>query len=220
MSRRPRSAKTSVANSFSCGEIQFSGPVSDVGQEKQDQLWKQRAFKRKYCHTQTKHESEVESHHARLFSRCCWWAVPKTLSMPTVNWPCNRIKAEQQHMVFPNRHSCLFSGEMELGVVVLPEGVHFGQHRGGGANLEIFLLPCALWGYFLQKKETGDEVRNILGADQLVYLGFFNVFRCRESTGHSFAAMKQIGNRRHFQVSLTDFDRTACSFRYASSGLL
>lgn len=43
MSRRPRSAQASVANSFSLGGIQFSGPVSDVGQEKHRQLWKQKA---------------------------------------------------------------------------------------------------------------------------------------------------------------------------------
>lgn len=55
--------------------------------------------------------------------------------------------------------------------------------------------------FFLQKKETG-EVRNIPGTDQLMYL-FIYVFKCRESTGNSFAAMKQIDSRRHFQVSIS-----------------
>lgn len=30
---------------------------------------------------------------------------------------------------------------IELGVVVLPEGVCFEQHRGGGAILEIYIFP-------------------------------------------------------------------------------
>lgn len=165
---------------------------------------KAEGHKRSYCHTHTKHESKVEFQYVRLFSRYCWWAVPNALRMPVVKWSCNRIKAEQQHVVFPKRHSWLFLGGIELGVVVLPEVVHFGQHRSGGTILEIFLLICALPRYFLQKKETGDEVRNILGTDQLIYL-FINVFRCRENTGNSFAAMKQIGSRRHFQVSLTNW---------------
>lgn len=161
---------------------------------------KAEGHKRSYCYTHTKHESKVEFYCARLLSRCCWWAVPKAPRMPAVNWPCNRIKIEQQHVVFPNRHSWLFWGAIELGGVVLPEGVHFGQHRGDDAITEIFLFTCALPCYFLQKNEIGDEVRNILGT---TYLSFLYVFRCRESTGNSFAAMKQIGSRRHFQVSLT-----------------
>lgn len=108
-------------------------------------------------------------------------------------------------------------GGIELGVVVLPQRVHFGQHRGGGAVLKIFLFTCALPGYFLQKKETGVEARDILVTHQLIYL-FVYVFRCRESTGDSSSAMKQIGSKRHFQVSLTDFDRAACSFSILCQG--
>lgn len=35
MFRRLRSAKTSVANNFCLGGVQFAGPVSDVGQDEQ-----------------------------------------------------------------------------------------------------------------------------------------------------------------------------------------
>lgn len=43
-------------------------------------------------------------------------------------------------------------------------GAHFRQHRDSGAILEISLLTQALPIYSLQKNETRDGVRSILGA--------------------------------------------------------
>lgn len=73
--------------------------------------------------------------------------------------------------------------------VVLPEG----QHRDGGAILEISLLTWYLPGYSLQKKEIGDGVRSIFGAVQFIYL---NAEKAQET-------LSGIGSRRHLQVSLT-----------------
>lgn len=135
---------------------------------------KAEGHKRSYCHTHTKHESKVEFHYVRVFSRHCWSAVPKALSMPIVNWPCNRIKAEQQHVVFPNTQSWLFGGARNrtwCGCTAWG-GVFWTAQRWWChfRNLHFSLVLYQNTSYFLQKKGTGDEVRNILGTDQLIYL--------------------------------------------------
>lgn len=201
-----------MANSFSLGGMQFSARFREAAP-----IMKAEGHKRSYCHTHTKHESKVEFYHVRLLSRCCWWTVPKPPRMPVINWPCNRIKIGQQHVVFPNRHSWLFWGGIELGGVVLPEGVHFGQHRGGGAIIEIFLFTCALPGYFLLKKEIGDEVRNIFGTHQLIYLFFMYLDAEKAQETHLQQWKKLAAEDISNSLLLTDFDRTGCSFRHTSS---
>lgn len=79
--------------------------------------------------------------------------------VPIVNWPSNRIKAEQQHLGYSLTDSGYYFGN----ITYFGEA-HFGQHRDGGAILEISLLIWALPDYSPQKKETGDGVRSILGA--------------------------------------------------------
>lgn len=78
--------------------------------------------------------------------------------MPIINWPSNRIKAEQQHLGYSLTDTGYY-----FGTITYFGGAHFGQHRDG-AILEISLLIRALQDYSLQKKENGDGVRSILGA--------------------------------------------------------
>lgn len=91
-------------------------------------------------------------------------------------------------MIFLNRHSWMLFWEYNLlvGLYCL-RWAHFGQHRNGGAILEISLLTWDLPCYSPQKK----EIDHGGGASSVQSVQSIYLFKHRENKGNSFRNWKQ-----------------------------